>query len=202
MRTPIIATLALLTLSGGQLQAQQMAPPEAIAPARIISSDSARAIALRRVPGNDGIRSEKLTRKGGVQQYEIGVELPGAGHQKLSIDAHTGAVLSNRYTDDFLGKIGFKLFKAKDKRAYRMDFSYDSLKTLKEVVKTEVATVSEDKARAIALRHIPNGILREVYLDRNDEDLIWRVTVDKPGAGSQELFIDAHSGEVLPRARR
>ena len=100
------------------------------------------------------------------------------------------------------GAIGTKLFKAKDKRAYLMDFSYDSLKTRKQVLKTEVATVSEDKARAIALRHIPDGVITAVYLDRNDETIIWRVTVAKPGAGSQELFIDAHSGVVLPALKK
>ena len=201
MRKPIIATIALLALRAGVLHAQQMAPPEALAPARIISADSARTIALKRVPGNDGIKSEKLTRKDGVRQYEIGVELPGAGHQELRIDAYTGAILSDRYTDDFFGKIGRKLFKAKDKRAYRMDFSYDSLKTRKEVVKTEVATISEDKARAIALRQVPNGIVREVYLDRDDAQLIWKVTVERAGVGSEQLYIDAHSGELLPQRR-
>ena len=201
MRTSIIG-FALVALSSGLVQAQQMAPPEAPAATSIISADSARAIALNRVLGNDGIKSEKLKKRDGVQQYDIGVEMPGPGHRQLRIDAHTGAVLADSYKDDLFGAIGTKLFKAKDKRAYRMDFSYDSLKTRKQVLKTEVATVSEDKARAIALRHIPDGVITAVYLDRNDETIIWRVTVDKPGAGSQELFIDAHSGVVLPALKK
>jgi uncharacterized membrane protein YkoI len=201
MRTSII-TLALVALTGSFAQAQQMAPPEPSAPASIISADSARSIALNHVLGNDGIKSTRLIKRDSVQKYDIGVELPGPGHQQLIIDARTGTVLSNQFKDDFFGTIGTTLLKATNKRSYRVDFSYDSLKTREEVVKTEVATVSEDKARAIALRHIPNGIITNIYLDRNDENVIWRVTVNKGEAGSQELFIDAHSGEVLPVLKR
>ena len=197
MKTSIISALALLALGSGLLQAQQAAPPEELAPRSMISLDSARTLALRHVLGNDGIKSARLKDRDGVPQYEIAVETPGAGYRQLRIDPRTGMILADRYQDDFFGTIGTKLFKAKDKRAYRMDFSYDSLKTRKEVVETEVAKISEEQARTIALRRIPNGIITEVSLTRNDQTIIWKVAVDPPGEGSRELLIDANNGVLI-----
>ena len=202
MRTSIIGALALLALGPGLVEAQQLAPPEPLAPSRMISVDSARAIALSRVLGNDGIRSEKLKKRRGVPEYEIAVEMPGAGYRQLRIDARTGTILTDRYKDDFFGSIGTKIWKAKNKRAYRMDFSYDSLKSRKEALESAVATVSEQKAREIALRVVPNGTITRINLDRDDEILIWVVDVYTPGVGSQTLVIDAHTAKLLAQRRK
>jgi uncharacterized membrane protein YkoI len=201
MRTLIIGALALLALAMGSVEAQQLAPPEPLAPSRMITVDSARAIALDRVLGNDGIRSGKLKKRRGVPEYEVNVEMPGAGYRQLRIDARTGTILADQYKDDFLGSIGTRIWKAKEKRAYRMDWSYDSLKIRKEALKSGVATVSEQKAREIALRVVPNGSITRINLDWDDGTLTWVIDVAAPGAGAQTRDRCTH-GKLLAQRRK
>ena len=146
-----------------------------------IGSDRARQIALRLVPQNQGVKSEKLKTHEGVLIYEIDVETPGSGHREIRLDAHTGVVISDRHEDDLGSRASKKIDKV---------FSDD------EVSGAQVK-VSQDQARRIALSRFPSGTVTDIDLETENGILVWDVHVDTPGKGHQELLIDAQTGMVL-----
>ena len=153
----------------------------AFAQQAVLGSDRARQIALRLVPQNEGVKSEKLKHYHGVLIYEIDVETPGSGHREIRLDAHTGAVISNNFEDDLGSRASAKMDKV---------FSDD------EVSGAHVR-VSQDQARRIALNRFPSGTIKDIDLETENGILVWDVHVDTPGKGHQELLIDAQTGQVL-----
>ena len=169
MRSSVIAAAMLLLATS------------AFAQQKVIGSDRAREIALRLVPQNQGVKSEKLKTHRGVLIYEMDVETPGPGHREIRLDAHTGVVISDRHEDDLAGRAGGKIDKV---------FSDD------EVAGAQV-NVSQARARQIALSRFPNGSIKDIDLETENGIVVWEVHVDTPGKGHHELLIDAQTGTVL-----
>jgi len=61
-----------------------------------ISASQAQQIALRQVV-NGTIKDVDLERENGILVWEVEVDTPGKGHEEIMIDAHTGAVLQQKY---------------------------------------------------------------------------------------------------------
>ena len=135
-----------------------------------ISPERARAIALRNVPNNEGIKSEKLKMKDGLLVYEFDLDLAGPGHQEIRVDANTGAIVGNKHE-------GNAYFTSHD--ISRMNLRID-----------------EGRARQIALRQVPGGYVKDIHLKRHDGVLFWEVKVDVAGPGHYDLMINANSGAV------
>jgi uncharacterized membrane protein YkoI len=198
MKKFAVFTLAFgLSVVGSLASAQQPAPRDHA----LLSLDRARQIALARVRGNQGIKSEKLKTRAGIQVYEFDIETPGAGHREVRVDAHTGAVIADKHEDDLIGGTARKVEKATDKAAAKVAKTADKVFNDDEV-KTAKVRVSETRARAIALRQVPNGKVKDADLETENGILIWEVEVDTPGKGHEEVIIDAQTGVVLSQKHK
>lgn len=97
--TPL-AIAALLTLGSGVAVAQQPTPtykrdvPDSLAAQTKVSEDSARAIALRRVPGG-AIQELELEREDGKLVYSFDIKVARrAGITEVLVDALTGKIVA------------------------------------------------------------------------------------------------------------
>jgi uncharacterized membrane protein YkoI len=87
---------AVLTLAAGTLVAQERNIPDSLASKAKISEDSARAIALKRVPGN--VQGVALAKSGKTRLvYTFKVERQGrTGLTDVLVNANTGKVVAVR----------------------------------------------------------------------------------------------------------
>jgi uncharacterized membrane protein YkoI len=198
MRKLAVLTVALgLTAASTLAHAQQPAPRDHA----LLNLARARQIALARVPANEGIKSEKLKTRAGIQVYEFDIETPGAGHREVRVDAHTGAIVADKHEDDLIGGTARKVEKATDKAAAKVARTTDKVFS-DDDVKTAKVRISETRARAIALRQVPNGKIKDSDLETENGYLIWEVEVDTPGKGHEEVIIDAQTGVVLSQRHK
>lgn len=101
MRTlTTLAFVALCTLGSGAAVAQQPTStykrdvPDSLAAQAKVGEDSARAVALRRVPGGT-IQELELEREDGKLVYSFDIKVAGkAGITEVLVDALTGKVVS------------------------------------------------------------------------------------------------------------
>ncbi len=200
MKYLALAVLVGLTATGaGAVRAQQPAPPEPS-----ITAQRAEAIALARVPNNEGVKSVKLKSKEGVLVYEVDVETPGRGHQEIRVDARTGAVLRDRHEDDIVGAATSKVTGAAHEAGHAVEHAahetgqaVDRVLTGDEVRRAH-PRISEGRARRIALHRFPTAKkVKDVDLERENGILVWEVDVDTPGEGHEEVLIDANTGRIL-----
>jgi uncharacterized membrane protein YkoI len=64
------------------------------------------------------------------------------------------------------------------------------------------AKISEDAARATALKEVPNGTVKSSELERENGKLIYSYDITVPGkSGVQEVNVNALDGSVVGRAR-
>ena len=58
--------------------------------------------------------------------------------------------------------------------------------------------ISEDSARAIALRRVPRGTIQELELEREDGKLVYSFDIKVAGkAGITEVQVDALTGKIV-----
>lgn len=70
----------------------------------------------------------------------------------------------------------------------------------KEAAMRAEAKVSEDSARAIALRVVPGGTVKEGELEREKGKLLWSFDIKVAGKkGVEEVQVDAITGKVIGR---
>jgi uncharacterized membrane protein YkoI len=205
----LVIAIGLSPLAAGVLSAQQPAPRNPNAPS--ISFSRARAIALRLVPNNEGIRSEKLKTRDGILVYEFDIEKAGAGHQEIRVNARTGGIVANKHEDDLVGDKTNKVAKATEKAANKAAKATEKAanKTARAAekaadkvfgdddIRNVRPNISEARARAIAQARVPNGRIEESDLETENGYLVWEIDLDTPGSGGQELLIDAMSGTIL-----
>jgi uncharacterized membrane protein YkoI len=217
-----LALAAVLgTVGAGMLAAQRPAPAEPT-----ISVDRAQAIALARVPHNQGVRSAKLEREDGVLVYTVEVETPGPGHQQVRVNALNGSVVSDRHQDDVVSTAANKVTgathdvghavthaaketgkavsgaaketgKAVSRAASATGKTVDRVLTGDEV-KNAHPRISESRARAIAMRRFPSAKnVKDSDLKMENGMLVWEVSVDTPREGHEEVTINANTGHIL-----
>lgn len=186
-------------------------PLAAYAQNATISSARARAIALKAVPNNQGVKSEKLKTEDGVLVYVVDVATPGPGHREVRVDARTGVVIENKAEGNVLGRAAQKTGKAVEKGAKAT--AKTATKVGKEVgkeadkifskdeVKTMNVPISEARARRIALRQVPGGTVKDTDLKREQGVVLWEVKVEGPGKLEQKVRIDANTGAVISKKR-
>ena len=99
MRLRTTLTLcAVLSLAAGSLAAQQAPGPKRNVPDSLVSQakvseDSARAVALKRVPGD--VESTHLVKKNGKVEWKFGIKPKGkSSMENVTVSASTGHVLS------------------------------------------------------------------------------------------------------------
>lgn len=103
--TSAIFSLSLLALGTGGVAAQQPTPPikeERAGLLRLakVPADTARAIALRAVPGGT-IKSAEIEEEGGRLVYSFDLVVAGKrGVQEVLVDAKTGKVVSTEHEDE------------------------------------------------------------------------------------------------------
>jgi hypothetical protein len=95
----IVALIAVLSLAAGRLPAQQanQAPtrnvPDSLVSKAKVNEDSARAIALKRVPGT--VETVHLLNKSGKLEWMFGIKANGKnGMEKVTVSATSGHVLA------------------------------------------------------------------------------------------------------------
>jgi uncharacterized membrane protein YkoI len=215
----ILTTLALAALLGPTgaraLAAQDATVPEA----------KARAAALAGVANQQGVLSEKLKTAHGVLVYEYDIDTPGAGHQEVRVDAHTGVVVMSRHEDDVAGKVWSSVSESADKAAaatkhaahetkdaakdvahetkdaakdvaHRAQREADRVFTDEEARRLNPA-ISETRARQIAQARVPGAPVKDVDLETENGVLVWQVDLDTEGSGHEEVLVDALTGKVL-----
>jgi len=93
-----LALCAVLSLAAGSLTAQEGAGPKRNVPDSLVSKakvseDSARGIALKRVPGD--VEAVRLHSKHGTLEWTFGIKPKGKnGTENVTVSAKTGHVLS------------------------------------------------------------------------------------------------------------
>lgn len=197
MRKVVIATaLALLCV--------------ATADAQTISLARARAIALRAVSNNEGVKSEELKTRDGIQVYEFDIETPGAGHQEVRVNARTGAIVANKHEDDVVGgavkktehaakKAAHATEKAAKKVAHETDKAVDKATHDKHLNPADYR-ISESEARTIALRrHGGSGAtVKKSWLDEESGTVVWRVKIETNGKpDDHEIMVNATTGAIV-----
>ncbi len=206
----LVLAAALVPAGAGMVAAQQPAPAEPT-----ISMDRAQAIALARVPNQQGVKSVKLEREDGLLVYKVEVETPGPGHQDVRVNASNGSVVSDRHADDVVGTAENKVTgaahdvghavthaaketgKAVSGAASATGKTVDRVFTDKDV-KNAHPGVSESRARAIAMRRFPSAKeVKDADLKREGGVLVWVVSVDTPGEGHELVTINANTGHIL-----
>lgn len=186
-------------------------PLAAYAQNATISAARARAIALKAVPNNQGVKSEKLKTEDGVLVYVVDVATPGPGHREVRVNARTGVVVENKAEGNVVERTAQKTGKAVEKGAKAtakaaekvgkgIDKQADKIFS-KDEVKTMRVPVSESRARTIALRQVPGGTVKDTDLKREKGVVLWEVKVDGPGKLEQKIRIDANTGAVISRKR-
>jgi uncharacterized membrane protein YkoI len=184
------------------LAAVVLATAATTAQTQTISAARARRIALAQVSNNQGVISEKLKTRNGILVYEFDIETAGPGHQEIRINANTGGIVANKHEDDLIGGTAAKAEKTADKIAKKADHEADKILRKDEIARANVS-VSEARARQIAMRHVPNGSsIRDIDLERENGIMVWEVEVETPGKGYTEVMIDAHSGTVLQQTHK
>jgi uncharacterized membrane protein YkoI len=148
MLTSFALAVGLGAMGAGALAAQQPAPP-----ARM-TMERAQRIALRSVPNNEGVKSAKLKTKEGRPVYEFDIETPGPGHQEVRVDARTGAILSSKHEGDAVGNVERGVSNA----AKSVGKTVDRVFSKDEVARMQ-PRISEQRARAIAQRQVPDGAI-------------------------------------------
>ena len=92
----LLASLTLvtaLTFAAGRLAAQDRNVPDSLVAKAKISEDSARAIALKRVPGT--LHSTELERKRGRLMYDFKIQRNGRkGTTEVEVNAMTGRIIA------------------------------------------------------------------------------------------------------------
>jgi uncharacterized membrane protein YkoI len=199
-----IRTLALAAVlvptSAVMLAAQQPAPDTTT-----ISLEKARTTALAKVQNNEGVKSAKLKTKNGVLVYEFDIETPGPGHQEVRVDAHTGAVISDKHEDDLAGtaagKAGQAAANAADAAKQGAQAAANAAENAVDEVITDISkanpAVSEAQARSIAQKAVPNAPIKDVDLERENGVLVWEIDLNTAGDGHEEVLIDATTGKIL-----
>jgi uncharacterized membrane protein YkoI len=198
MRTAVTIALALMmvALNASSLQAQQPAPSDRI------SLDSVRSIAHARWPINTGIKAKKVTYDNGVSVYEVRIGLKGPGHRELVVNARNGDVLADEYKADFFGWVGRIFDHSVDKRTYIVGYNVDKAEEIQNrAAYTEVGAISQDSARVLARKAVPDGNIKDMYLDRDDQNVIWKIKIET-ARGSEELILDGLSGQTLDLKRK
>jgi uncharacterized membrane protein YkoI len=94
---PSLTVLTALSLAAGTLTAQATAPtrnvPDSLVSKAKVSEDSARAIALKRVPGT--VQSTDLERERGRLLYEFKIQRDGRkGTAEVEVNAMTGHIVA------------------------------------------------------------------------------------------------------------
>ncbi len=199
----VLAAAALVT-GAGALEAQQPAP------AGTLTLDRARAIALAKVPDNQGVESAKLKTRDGVLVWEFDIETPGSGHQEVRVDAHTGAIVYSKHEDDLVGTAVNKAEgAAKEARKEAEKAGREAEKTGKEAAKKADRVfskediekmhpaISEEHAVAIAKHAVPGAPVKDVDLETEDGVLVWEIDLDTAPSGHEEVLVNANSGKVL-----
>ena len=92
-----LALCAVLSLAAGSLAAQGAGPkrnvPDSLVSKAKVSEDSARGIALKRVPGD--VEAVRLHSKNGNLEWTFGIKPKGkSGTENVTVSAKTGHVLS------------------------------------------------------------------------------------------------------------
>jgi uncharacterized membrane protein YkoI len=176
---------------------------QTVAAQQTISSQQARAIALKRVDNNQGVTSEKLKTKDGVLVYEFDIETAGAGHQEVRVDAHTGAVLYSSHEDDVAGKAWSGLGKAADKAEQKAKDAAHAVSREADKVFSDAEAekinppISRARASKIASGRVKGAPVQDVDLETENGVLVWEVDLDTAGSGHEEVLVDAYTGAVL-----
>ncbi len=165
-----------------------------------ISAARARAIALKAVPNNQGVKSEKLKTEDGVLVYEFDIATPGPGHREVHVNAHTGAVIENKGEGNVVEKVAKTTEKTAQKVGKGIEKQADKIFS-KDEVKTMNVPITEARARRIALREVPGGTVKDTDLKREKGVVLWEVKVEGPGKLEQKVRIDANTGAVLSKKK-
>ncbi len=226
-----VATL-LLAASAGLLRGQERAGDSAT-----LSLASARAVALAQVPDNQGVKAGRLETKDGRQVYGFEIETAGPGHQEVWVDAHSGAVLSNRHVDDVLDEAAAKVSGAARSTGEAAKHAGASVAGETKQAGATVAhgaqsagrtvaggahsaaaklhrvlagedlrkanpAVSEERARAIAQAEVANAPVAVAELERDGGVLVWKIDLNTPGKGYEEVRVDATTGQVISQEHK
>lgn len=71
-----------------------------------------------------------------------------------------------------------------------------------EDLKKANPAIPEERARAIAQAAVPDAPVTAVELDRDDGVLVWKIALNTPGKGYEEVRVDATTGQVLSQEHR
>ena len=182
-------------------------PAAAHAQSGTISIARARSIALANVPGNQGVKSEKLKTEDGVEIYEFDIRTAGPGHREVRVDARTGAIVQNKHEEGPVGMAAHTTEHAAKEAAHETakaakSVGHDVDNAADHVFgKDEIATmhlgISEARARRIALRANGGGKVEDIDLEREHGVVVWDVKLKGPGKGDRTVRVDANTGAVI-----
>jgi uncharacterized membrane protein YkoI len=171
-------------------------PAVAHAQSGTISIARARSIALGSVPGNQGVKSEKLKTEDGVEIYEFDIRTAGPGHREVRVDARTGAIVQNKHEEGALSTAAHETEKAAKKVGHDVDKAADHV-FRKDEIATMRLRISEARARRIALRANGGGRVKDIDLEREHGVVVWDVKLEGPGKGDRTVRVDANTGAVI-----
>ena len=133
-----------------------------------ISMEEAKTIALNKVQGGT-VTSVELDYKAGKPIYEVEVYLNGYSYD-IDLDAVSGKGLSVRK---------------------------EAVKQRASVVNTQLAnTITQAEAKAIALKEVPAGTIKDIELDTEKNGVVYELEVID-GYTEYDIKIDAVTGEIL-----
>lgn len=163
----------------------------------------ARQIALSAVTNNEGIKSEKLKRRDGILAYEFDVETPGPGHTEIRVDARTGHIIANKHEDDIVGKAAQETEHAAKKAAHATKkaakkVAHEADKAVGGEDLSAKASISESRARTVALGRHPGGMIRESKLDKEDGVVVWKIKIKTAGKPDDHVvLVNATTGAIV-----
>ena len=152
-----------------------------------ITPDSARTVALRRVPGGQITKAE-IEREANKLVYSFEIQVTGkSGIEEVLVDARTGAVVSvaHERPEDVAREAAQERQSPKNMRE-------------EEPGLLAQATIGPDSARAIARRRIPGGRIVKAEIEREHNTLVYSIILRVEGKeGVDEVLIDAKTGAIV-----
>ena len=194
MRTLLLATALTVAIAAApSLLSAQAEPalkqerPGLLAQATV-SYDSAKAVARRAVPGGV-IREAELENEHDRLVFSFDIQVAGkSGIEEIQVDARTGRVVAREHENP---------------AAVRAESRHDAEEAdtgLKQETPGLLAqaTVPLDSAKAIALRAVPGGRIKESELEHEHDVLVYSFDIKVAGKrGVEEIQVDARTGRVV-----
>lgn len=151
-----------------------------------VSPDSARRLALSRVPGGKVVESE-IEREHGALIYSFDIKVAGhEGIEEVNVDAGTGVVAAPEHESDEA--------EAAEESAEHgpITISEDEHGLLAQ------ATIKPDSAMLVARGRVPGGHITKGEIENEDGKLVYSFILKVAGkAGVEEVNVDARTGAVV-----